>query len=63
MSELLAVLGPMILVSLGAFIGRLSISQQQRIVRLRQERHRWLLHDWQHELERSEGLCARCRGR
>lgn len=48
------------LVGVGVFIGRLWITAQQRIVRVRQERHRWLLYTWQGELERRDGQCARC---
>lgn len=61
-TEILWTLGPLLLTSLGALIGRLSITEQQRIVRLRQERRQWLLYNWQSELERREGTCVRCRG-
>jgi hypothetical protein len=56
-----AVLLGVLLVVLGVAIGRLSITAQQRIVRVRQERHRWLLRAWQDDLERQEGLCHHCR--
>lgn len=61
--ELLFTLGAAVLIGLGAAVGRLSITQQQRIVRIRQEKHRWLLHAWQRELEHREGRCDRCRTR
>ncbi|CAA9385468.1 MAG: hypothetical protein AVDCRST_MAG66-591 [uncultured Pseudonocardia sp.] len=59
MVEVLAALSP-VLLALGIVGGRLSITLQQRIVRVRQERHRLLLRTWQDELERREG-CRFCR--
>lgn len=61
--EFIAGGGAFVLVAVGASLGRMSVSTQQRIVRLRQERHRWQLRAWQDELEREEGTCDRCRSR
>ena len=55
----LAALSPVLLAP-GAVGGRPSVTLQQRIVRVRQERHRLLLRTWQDELERREG-CGFCR--
>ncbi|MBC8091971.1 MAG: hypothetical protein H7Y15_08550 [Pseudonocardia sp.] len=61
MLEAIIATGVPVLIGLGVGIGRLTITAQQRIVRIRQERHRWLLHTWQRDLEANEGCCIRCR--
>jgi hypothetical protein len=61
MVELLIWLGLPAMVAIGIGIGRLSVTEQQRITRLRQDRQRWRLYLWQQEIDAVEGRCMRCR--
>ena len=54
-------LGVPVLVGLGVAIGRISVTAEQRIARVRIERQRWRLFLWQREIEEQEGHCVRCR--
>lgn len=53
-------LGLPALLGLGVGIGRLSMTAQQRITSVRQERQRWRLFIWQREIEAAEDRCNRC---